>query len=573
VRGAEYVLDAIAAESVGAVFMVPGGMNDAFMGPMTATPGVRTVVAAHEGGAAYMADGYARASGRFGVAFGIGGPGVFNMTTALGSARSDRSRVLAISGEVPTTLEGRGMFQDASGAGLDDLDVIRPVVGRSLAAEDVATLPSDLRALLTWMLARNEPTHLSLPTDVQAAEVKTPWTPLPAAAYSPTPLDQDALDDAVWPMLTSAQRVVALAGSGVRGDRGADALRRFAERFGVPVATTLEAKGVLGEDHPLSLGVFGYAGSRWATEAVLDPAVEVLLVFGVDLNQRNTLYWDERMRPTTAIVQVDSDPTVIGRPWPAVPVIGEPAAALEALAGAAHSAADAFAATSPIRMAALQTVRASGDRRYDPEHQTSSQVPIHPARAIAELHATAPAGTVLCVDSGAHRAWAGHYWTADTPGRYLTATNLGPMGAALPLAIGAWFARPDLPHAVVIGDGCMLMHGLELHTAARYEVPLVVIVMNNQSYGNIWFRAHVVSEAAAHLTDIPDIDWAAFARSLGAHATTVTDPADLAAAYTAAFDDARRSRRPHLLDVRIDKSAAKPTTPWSDAMHEWEDHH
>ena len=120
-NGASYVVRSLAAEGVDHVFMVPGGMNDPFMPAMAGTSGVRPVVAAHEGGAAYMADGYARASGRLGVAFGIGGPGIFNMVTALAAARADRSAVLAISGEVPTDREGRGGFQDASGAALDDV--------------------------------------------------------------------------------------------------------------------------------------------------------------------------------------------------------------------------------------------------------------------------------------------------------------------------------------------------------------------------------------------------------------------------------------------------------------------
>lgn len=414
--GSEFVLDALRQEGIADVFMMLGGLNDQFMDPMTSTRGLRTLVAAHEGGAAYMADGYARASGRFGVVFGIGGPGVFNMATALASARSDRSRVLAISGEVPTSLEGRGQFQDASGAGLDDLDVLRPAVGRSLAVEDVATLDDHLRDVLTWVIARNEPGHVTVPTDVQSATITKPWTPLPARQYEPSTVDTAALEQDVWPALGDSQRVVALVGAGLRGPRGADALVAFAERFDVPVATTLEAKGVLPESHPLSLGVFGYAGSRWSTDVVLDPDVDVLLALGIDLNQRNTLYWDERMLPRRALVQVDADATQIGRFLPAIPVLGDPAATLAVLSEARGEFASRFEASMPARRRFLADVKARDDRVYSPENQRSDQAPIHPARLVGELRAAAPAETVLMVDSGAHRAWFGHYWTSEDRG-------------------------------------------------------------------------------------------------------------------------------------------------------------
>jgi acetolactate synthase I/II/III large subunit len=566
-NGADLVLRAIRAEGVDTAFMVPGGVNDAFMPPLTA-PGMRTIVAAHEGGAAYMADGYARASGRFGVAFGIGGPGVFNMVTAIASARSDRTRVLAVSGEVATAFEGRGAFQDASGAGLDDAAVLRPVTGLSLAVENATMLGQDLRHALNHLYARDEPVHLSIPTDVQQAPAATDWAPIQDGIRHVTTLD-DAAADAALATCAAAGRVAVLAGPGVRGADASARLLAFAERYGVPVATTLAAKGTMPEDHPLALGVFGYAGSRWATDALLTDDVDVLLVLGGVLTQRDTMYWDERMRPTTALIQVDADVTRIGRTWPAHPVVGDVGSALSRWLQATGPDAERFAAGADGRRAWAADVRGRGPRCYEAAHETSDAEPIHPARLIAELRRAAPRDTVLCVDSGAHRAWAGHYWESYGERDYLTATNLGPMGAALPLGIGAKLARPEAPVAVVVGDGCMLMHGLELHTAARHGIPLVVVVVNNRAYGNIWFRARTMGPDEEELTDIPAMDWAAFARSVGAEGSTVTSPQELPAALAAAF----ASGRPHLVDVHVDKTAEKPITPWTAAAKEWEDTH
>ena len=329
-NGASYVVRALAAEGVDHVFMVPGGMNDPFMPAMTETEGLRAVVAAHEAGAAYMADGYARASGRLGVAFGIGGPGIFNMVTALAAARADRSAVLAISGEVPTDREGRGGFQDASGVALDDVSVLRPLTAQSVGVSVTrrcSTRSFGQPPLRRCANARRFTSRCR--STCSGPELDTPWVPLPEAAYRPMFLDFVALRAALAVFDGSAREpaanIVVLAGIGVAHAGGAAALAAAAERFAIPVATTLGAKGILPEDHPLSLGVFGYGGSRWATEAVLDPAVEVLVVLGSALSQRDTLHWNRNMLPSRELIHVDADPSLIGRPWPAsVPVTGSP---------------------------------------------------------------------------------------------------------------------------------------------------------------------------------------------------------------------------------------------------------
>ncbi len=573
-NGAEYLVRALASEGVDHLFMVPGGMNDAFMVPMTGTPGVRTIVAAHEGGAAYMADGWARATGRVGTAFGIGGPGILNMATALASARSDRSTVLAISGEVPVSWEGRGGFQDATGPGLDDMVVMRGVCDVSVRLESAAMLDHQLRAVLLHGLARKAPVHLSIPKDLQEADQPGEWVPLHESAYLSPAVDGDALDRLVGLFAPAAgdapANVVVIAGPGVRWSGVADHLVEFAERWDVPIATTLGAKGVMPEDHPLALGVFGYGGSRWATEAVLDPSVEVLVVLGSGLSQRDTLQWDPAMLPSRALVHVDPDPTLIGRLWPSeIPVIGDCGVVLRALSGADGAAGAGLEAGRDQRRRFLDGIRARGPMAYDVETRTSDAVPLHPARVIAAARQVFPRDTVAVIDSGAHRAFAAQHWPSYGPRDYLSTTNLGPMGAALSLGIGSALARPEHRHVVVTSDGCMLMHGMELHTAVRERVPLTLLVLDNQAYGNIWYRAHTLGEGPGHLTEIPNADWLAFGRSMGADGTRVEEPDDL----VAAFEAAAVSDGPYVIDARTDRAAAKPTAPWTRAVKEWEDTH
>jgi acetolactate synthase-1/2/3 large subunit len=568
---AEYLLAAMRDQGVGHVFMDPGGLNDSFMLPMTGTDGLRTVVAAFEGGAAYMADGYARASGGLGVCFGIGGPGVLNMTTALAAAAADRSTVLAISGEVARSWEGLGGFQDASGAAIDDIDALKPVTGLSLSVSSAAVVAHHLRHAVTHTFARRQPTHLSIPVDVQKAAIDADWQPVPAALSHPHFVDEAALGRllALLSGLDAPRNVVLLAGPGVLHAGATDTLVAVAERFEIPVATTLSGKGLVSEDHPLALGVFGYGGSRWALDAVRDGEVEVLIVVGSGLSQRDTMQWDPTMLPSRALVHVETDPLLIGRTWPSeVPVLGDAATVLGRLAALAGDDAAGLDAGRDTRRSFLARIRSIGPRVYREEDTRSDAVPMHPARVVVELRNAAPDDCVLCVDSGAHRAWFAEYWNVRTPGTHFSLTNLGPMGGAIPLGIGAKLARPDRPLMVATGDGCMLMHGMELHTAARERLPLVLAVMNNQAYGNIWYRAHTLGPGPERLVEIPGIDWVGFARSMGADGEAVELPDEVAGAMGRALE----REGPYLLDLRIEKGYPTPVGAWRQRQAEWEDH-
>lgn len=563
----EYILTALRDQGVDHCFIDLGGLNDNFMPPLTGTEGLRTIVAAFEGGAAYMADGYARASGGLGVCLGIGGPGILNMVTALAGAMADRSPVLAISGEVARSWEGMGGFQDASGAAIDDIDVLQRVTGLSLSVSSRAVVPHHLRHAITHALTRRSPVHLSVPVDVQKAQIGTDWRPVSESLISARFLDQDALNGAV-DLLNAAghQKCIVLAGPGVLHAGGIDALRAFAERFDIPVATTLSGKGLLPEGHPLALGVFGYGGSRWAIDAIRSDETEILLVIGSGLSQRDTMQWDPKMLPSKALIHVDADPLLIGRTWPSeVAVVGNAGEALRRLAALEDAAG--LEAGRAERRAFLERIRLRGTRQYNMEDAKSDAVPMHSARVVAELRAAFPDEGVLCVDSGAHRAWFAEYWDVRQPGTHYSLTNLGPMGGAIPLGIGAKLARPERPLMVATGDGCMLMHGMEVHTAAREKVPLIIALMNNQAYGNIYFRASKMGPGPERLTEIQGVDWVAFAKSMGANGERVERPDDIAAAVARALE----SPGPYLLDLHTDKTYPTPVAVWRERQQEWED--
>lgn len=565
--GTDFILDALSVEGIDHLFMVPGGLVDPFLPALARHPELTPIVAAQEGGAAYMADGYARASGRFGVALGIGGPGLGNMTTALAAAKTDFSPVLALSGEVPLAMEGLGEFQDASQFTLDDASLMRPVTRLSLLAASVQNLGHALRRSLTVMLsAPRGPVHLSLNQDVLVSECKAEHVPVRGFFDDVEPLSLLAAERAIA-LLGQGPRIAMLAGAGIEHDGAAAMLRAVAERWSIPVATTLRAKGVFPEDHALSLGVFGYAGTRHATAAVLASDLDILLVLGSGLNERDTMHWSLRERsPRIIHVNLDME-EIVANGAPGHAVQGSCRAFLDLLSRAEGDGAAAIAKGQELRKSWLAAIKA-GPRLYDVENCNRATTPIHPAAAVTALRSALPRDGIVLVDSGAHRAFAGHYWSAYAPRSYISATNLGPMGWAIPAAVGVQCARPDRRVAVITGDGCMLMHGIEVQTAARYRLPIVYMVLNNGALGNVWLRAHQLGALPAELTTVADHDWAGFGRALGAIGMTVTDPSMLGKA----LQDAVAANTTVVVDVKADKAAPTPVYDFAQGVRAWSYH-
>jgi acetolactate synthase-1/2/3 large subunit len=307
--GTDYILNALAEEGLDHLFMVPGGLVDPFLPALARQTRLKPVVAAHEGGAACMADGYARASGTFGAVLGIGGPGCGNMATGVAAASTDSSPVLVMTGEVPVEMEGRGTFQDASQATLDDTAVMAPLTRLSKAVTGSRNLNHWFRHALTTMWTQPAgPVHLSLSHDALTGECDARDRPVGRYFAGVAPLSRQPAVAALDHVASRAPaRIAILAGAGVEHDEGAARLKEVAERWAIPVATTLRAKGVFPEDHELSLGVFGYAGTRHATAAIVGGELECLLVLGSGFNERDTMHWTVRERSKAHMIQVNTD--------------------------------------------------------------------------------------------------------------------------------------------------------------------------------------------------------------------------------------------------------------------------
>jgi acetolactate synthase I/II/III large subunit len=570
--GTDYILNALIEEGLSHLFMVPGGLVDPFLPALARHDKLNPIVAAHEGGAVYMADGYARASGGFGAALGIGGPGSCNMATATAAAKTDGSPVLVMTGEVPVEMEGRGAFQDASQATLDDTAAMAPLTRLSKKVAGPENLNHWFRHALTAMWAHPRgPVHLSLAHDALTGECTADYVKVFGFFVGAEPLSAAAADTALGLLADGAReksRIAILAGAGVEHDAAAARLKMLAERWSIPVATTLRAKGVFPEDHELSLGVFGYAGTRHATNAILGDELDCLIVLGSGLNERDTMHWTLRERSKVLMIHVNIDMdelTANGDLGHVVP--GSCQAFLDLMDQRAGLIGPALQDGQARRRQWLATIKA-GPRLYDLENLSRATAPIHPATAIAALRKALPRNGIVLIDSGAHRAFAGHYWSSYEPRTYISATNLGPMGWAIPAAVGVQCARPDRRVAVITGDGCMQMHGLELQTAARYRLPIVYLVLNNGALGNVWLRAHQYGALPSELTSIPDHDWAGFARALGAQGFTVREPAALADTLENAFAAGATA----LIDVKTDKNCPTPVYDFNAGVRAWSYH-
>ncbi len=558
-KGAEFVLKSIAALGVDHLFMFVGGLVDPFL-PGACAGIVTPIVCANEAGVGYAADGYARASRKFGAMLVIGGPGTFNTVGAMGAASADGVPLLLVSGETATAKQGRGSFQDASPVGVEDLRLFDSLTGWSHIVPTPAALPQFLRDAYHVMLGdRRRPVHIAVPTDVQEAEIGQPlWHPR-ASLDAPRILDVEAFDRFGREALAGATRVAILAGGGALASDAAADLQVVADTLQVPVATTFRAKGVLPEDHPLSLGMFGYAGHPPAEDCLTSADLDVLLVLGSSLNQRDTLDWNARLRPRLGVASVDLSAAELGRNFPVRhAIMGDVRTALRALREGPW--AEALRRTAPARRAwADDFLRRP--RWLDADTLLSEAVPVQPARIVWELRKALPRDAALLIDSGAHRAFAGHYFPVYRPHRMFSATGLGPMGWAVAASVGVAVALPGTKVAVITGDGCMLQNGIEIQTAARHGLDVLYVVFNNAALGNVYLRARQMGEGPARLCELPAHDWAAFAGALGVRGVRVDKPSELAPAFAEFVERGG----PMLVDVRCDRDAPTPVAPWAEA--------
>ncbi len=557
-RMVDALIRSLAAEGIDTVFGVPGGLLHPFFDAVECASEMNLVVTRHECGAAFMADGYARVSGQVAVAAATSGPGATNLLTGVSCAFADGVPMLVITGQAQSKTFGKGAAQETAAEDIDIVSIFKPVTKYSAMVISPDHLAHHFRrAMRLATSGRPGPVHLNVPVDFWMQQVDAeqwrPETYRPAACL----FDRHQISQAARALLV-AKRPVLLVGSGAASEAARDRVAKVAERLGARVATTPRAKGVFPEDHPLSLGVFGFAGHNAARHALIDGEGEVDLLFtvGASLNETTTLNWHPSLTKGRILLQLDIDGERIGRNYPVdVPLVGDAATILLELLFQVER--DVARGISPSATWSELPPPPRGEARYlDSSHRESGSVPLSPARWRRELCAVLPEDAVVFSDIGGHMLFNIQHLEIRRQQRFVLNLGFGSMGHGTAACIGSAMAVPGRPIVAIIGDGCLSMLGMELMTAVEYGIAVIWIVENNQMHGITWHGSKLVNGGRPMESIVykRPLRVAEIARSMGLCVWTVDAPDQIAGAFEAALANGG----PCLIDVHTDPSQSPP---------------
>ncbi|MDY3571622.1 thiamine pyrophosphate-binding protein [Enterobacter hormaechei] len=561
--GAAWILRQLKQLGASHLFMVPGKLINAFMRCYPRDPQSISgdypvpIVTASETGAAYMAEGYARVSDAFGVCLVIGGPGATNTLTGIASAYADNFPVLLLTGQIASGMEMRNVLQDSTQSGINQRDIFAPVTRTAFEVKEGQSLSLFLRESLRAMKGEEcGPVYLGVSKEVLTTvnAQHQDITESVGSSWRSMPVDLNKMRSSAFEsFIAKNRRCVILAGLRGKTHDTSRALISFAETYGFPVATTLSAKGLFPEDHPLSLGVYGYSGNPRAIQALKDGELEGVILLNMDMTQWSTMLWSPDLHPPGGVIQVDTSADYLGKFMDVTcGVVANSSAFLDTLSECYHDILLNGRTTRHRWIQHLMTV----PRCYPIDSGATGNETRHPASYVGLLQSHFPDNGIVSVDSGAHRSFFGHYWVSHSPDAYISATTLGPMGWSIPAGIGASFAAPDRKCMVITGDGCMLMQGMELATAAKYRQNVLFVVFNNASYAASYFNN---IDNQADLTDIPDYDWCLLAKSFGIDAICVHSPDELEGVII----EIMNKKAPFLIEIKCDKQHATPNAEYN----------
>ncbi len=554
--GAQIVWEMLRREGVEVVFGIPGGAIMHTYHPRSEY-GVRHVLVRHEQGAAHAADGYARASGKVGVAIATSGPGATNLVTGIATAMMDSSPIVCITGQVPTSLIGSDAFQET-----DITGITIPITKHNYLVTDVADLAEVIHeAFYIARHGRPGPVLIDLPKDVQQAATEFVPPPdevhLPGESHTANSNLTDVIRRAARLMDESSHPVI-LAGHGVLMAGAEEILLTFAEKLNAPVAVTLLGKGGFPDSHRLSLGMMGMHGSAAANRAIQE--ADLLIALGMRFDDRVTGDLN-RYAPRARKVHVDLDAAELNKLVPVdVPIQGDVRRVLEALVPLVNAVEhrewlDEIARWQE-KARAVDIVHQAPDDRLTVPH-------------VIDAIWKATAGEAIVVtDVGQHQMWAAQYYRLDHPNAFITSGGLGTMGFGLPAAIGAQIARPDAEVWAVVGDGGLQMTVQELATVFQEKLPLRIALCNNGYLGMVRQWQEMFYDKRYESTRLVNPDFTKLAEAYGIRAWTVDD---LEGAVRA-IDEAREHPGPALIDFHVveegEDGNVYPMVPAGAALHE-----
>jgi len=541
VTGSDLLAKSLRAQGVEAFFYIMGG-------PMLETEsafinlGVRAIDTRHEQAAAMMAHAYARITRRPGVCMGCSGPGTTNLVTGVANAFVDAAPLVAIGGSSPRVQLGTEAFQE-----IDQVGVMRPITKWAHRVLDARRIPELVAtAFRQATTGRLGPVYLDLPGDILGEKVDDSavafppaWRPAPRAAGDPA-----AVREAVA-LLARAERPLILGGSGVWWSDGAAAFQALVEATGIPFYTTPISRGTVPEDHPLA-----FLNTR--AKAFAD--ADVVLAVGTRFNYVIQFGRPPRFAADLKVIQVDVDPGELGHNRPVdVPIVGDARAVLEQLRAEGRGRIDPGRHAGWVaRLRALDTEKQAEMTKL----MSVDQVPIHPLRLCKEVRDFLRRDAILVVDGQEILNYGRQSLPTFTPGHRLNSGPFGCMGVGLPFGVGAKVARPDAQVVVLHGDGSYGLNAMEIDTAVRHRIPVVVVISNNGGWtaDAPWARPDPKPGRSLGFTRYDRV-----AEALGAHGEFVEKPHEI----RPALERASAAGKPAVVNVVTDPKARAQTVRFS----------
>jgi acetolactate synthase-1/2/3 large subunit len=548
--GAQIIWECLVKEGTDVVFGYPGGAILPTYDAMLDYP-VRHVLVRHEQGAAHMADGYARASGRVGVAVATSGPGATNLTTGIATAMLDSSPTVFITGQVPSKVLGTDAFQETDVTG-----ITLPITKHNALVTDARQIARTLReAFVIARAGRPGPVLVDVCKDAQQAKVDFHW---PETVYLPglleaEPPDAESLARAAE-LIDKAERPLILAGAGVMRAGASAALMDFVERTGTPVALTLLGIGGFPQSHPLCLGMMGMHGEAFVNSAI--QGADLLLAFGMRFDDRVTGNL-KTYAPDAKKIHVEIDASEIGKNVKVdVALVSDLLVALKALTpmvpARRHEAWIAQIDAGRQETRARDIVHRDGNGHLLAAH------------VMHDIWKTTGGGAVVVTDVGQHQMWEAQYYKHDQPRTLITSGGLGTMGFALPAAIGAKMARPEAEVWVIAGDGGFQMTQCELATLQQEQLDIKIAVVNNGFLGMVRQWQEFFHDKRYAATPMLSPDFVKLAGAYDVPAFRVSTRGDV----VPTVQKAREAKGPVLIEFQVEKEdAVYPMVPAGSDLH------
>jgi acetolactate synthase I/II/III large subunit len=540
--GAQALIKSLEMEGTEVMFGLPGGAILPVYDPLIDSS-IRHVLVRHEQGAGHMAEGYAHATGRPGVAMVTSGPAATNIVTPLCDAYMDSIPIVVITGQVPYAVIGTDAFQEC-----DTVGITMPVTKHNWLITDANDVPRVIReAFHVATTGRPGPVLVDMPKDVSNQMMNWYWPDsVDLPGYKPTTKGHPKQIKDAARLMAEAERPVIYAGGGILKARAAEALRQLVELTGFPVVTTLMARGSFPDDHELCLGMPGMHGNYTAVTSM--QKADLLIALGSRFDDRVTGKVST-FAPDAKIIHVDVDPAELGKVRrPDVPIVGDCRLVIEELVKAVKAERQKKEWPS---LDAWHAQLREWQERYPLHYEQFDDGPLKPQFCVDMLRDNTPDDTIVVAGVGQHQMWTSQRWTFNYPYTYVNSGGLGTMGFAVPAAIGAKVGKPERMVWAVDGDGCFQMTAQELVTASAERIPVKVAILNNAYLGMVrQWQELFYEERYSEVYLSPDLpDYVKWAEAMGCVAFRVDTPDDVVPTIEKAnaIDD-----RPVVVDFRVD---------------------